>query len=601
MLNSRYSRLKTKLITVYIVMSIIPIVCISILSFVIYYQSIVKESNALIEQNAKQHELLIKERLLIQKKFLYEMVADPTVIAFTDQWNEASNDKITEAIISKKMLLKLFHTRIRSTSYVKGMVLVTDTNDYIYYFTQEYYMFEAKWSNPSYRNDIYKQVATAKKTVLFPNQSCLDETPLKESMILVAYPIRDLVTKDNKGALFLFLDGSILKSYENSEQGGVSTVIVDQNNIILSYQDQEYIAEPLDVLLDRKFSNVKNIRIKYTPIKDTSWTIINLIDESVFLYKMEQLPIVILVIVLLVACFVHVILYFIFKRYISTIQNIAYGIDNYQVGDVSVKIDIDTKDDLYIIATRFYQMTQRINELIVALNAKNAAVQQAIILRKKAEIKVLEAQINPHFLYNTLDSINWMAIERDQIELSNMLGSLGDLLRYSISNIDTIVSLDDEMKWLENYVYLQKERFSDAFELQVTLELGTRDFPIYKLLFQPLIENSILHGFEAIKSGGVLSIHAFLQNQDRLILKVKDNGKGMDEELVHQIQTWIDSINEPPSESIGILNTINRLRLYYGGTAKITVNSHLDKGTIFVLNIPRINQAEEDIFYWKGD
>lgn len=134
---------------------------------------------------------------------------------------------------------------------------------------------------------------------------------------------------------------------------------------------------------------------------------------------------------------------------------------------------------------------------------------------KHAEIKALEAQINPHFLFNTLDSINWRAIENDEEEISDMLATLGVFLRYSVSNIESMVCLEAEISWLKN-MYFFKEIVFNSFDCVYDVTEDAMGFPVYKMLLQPIIENTILHAFENVKEGGMINIEACVRKDGKL-------------------------------------------------------------------------------------
>lgn len=120
---------------------------------------------------------------------------------------------------------------------------------------------------------------------------------------------------------------------------------------------------------------------------------------------------------------------------------------------------------------------------------------KSIVRQKNAEIAALEAQINPHFLYNTLDTINWMAIDRDEYEISNMITTLARILRYGISDSNGVVKIRDEVEWLKQYIFLQQTKLKNSFDCHIDVEPELMDLSIHKLLLQPFIENAILHGF----------------------------------------------------------------------------------------------------------
>lgn len=241
---------------------------------------------------------------------------------------------------------------------------------------------------------------------------------------------------------------------------------------------------------------------------------------------------------------------------------------------------------MYIIVRQFDIMTARVNSLVETLKQRNEEIKAAAISQKHAEIKALEAQINPHFLFNTLDSINWRAIENDEEEISDMLGALGSLLRYSISNIEMEVVLEAEINWLKKYIFLQRDRFEYSFDCQYDITEEAMKFPIYKMLLQPIVENAILHAFETVKEGGMIYVTAFIRTDKRLQISIKDNGSGMSEEALADIRKNIEEDSLLNSKSIGISNVIHRIRLYYQNEAEIKVESRLGEGTEFVLVIP---------------
>lgn len=167
-----------------------------------------------------------------------------------------------------------------------------------------------------------------------------------------------------------------------------------------------------------------------------------------------------------------------------------------------------------------------------------------------------------------------------------MLGTLGSLLRYSVSNIDMMVVLEAEISWLKKYIFLQRDRFQDSFDCSYEISEEALSFPIYKMLLQPIIENTILHAFEEVKEGGLIQVEAFVRTDGRLEIHVRDNGCGMPEEVLNSIREEIEKNGPLNSERIGISNVIHRLRIYYHEEAQIHVNSRQGEGTEFILVIP---------------
>ncbi|HEY5466553.1 MAG TPA: histidine kinase, partial [Clostridia bacterium] len=284
-------------------------------------------------------------------------------------------------------------------------------------------------------------------------------------------------------------------------------------------------------------------------------------------------------------------------------NRIAAAISSFRENQQDVDVVVDEHDEiLYVIAKQFNKMTSDITVMVSELRAKNEHIAAATDQRRKAEIRALQAQINPHFLYNALDRINWMAIDNEQDEISEMLVGLASLLRYSISNIDILVPLKAEIQWMEKYLLVQGKRFEREIKFDCSVYGDAIDFPIYKMLMQPLVENSVLHGFAMRPNGNRIRLDAHILDDARLRLVLSDNGIGMDGTTLSAIRQQISeqrsidrSIANAPDEpgsvqedegGIGIHNVIERLWLYYGREGDIYVESVSGQGTSFILTIP---------------
>lgn len=150
----------------------------------------------------------------------------------------------------------------------------------------------------------------------------------------------------------------------------------------------------------------------------------------------------------------------------------------------------------------------------------------------------LEAQINPHFLYNTLDTINWMAIDNKEYEISNSIGALAHILRYGIDNSNGIVTIREECGWLKQYLFLQQTRLKSTFQCRIHVEPELFDCRIHKLLLQPFVENSILHGFDGVNRVHILTV-TIAEREEKLCAEIYDNGRGILESMVEQMNQGV--------------------------------------------------------------
>ena len=253
-----------------------------------------------------------------------------------------------------------------------------------------------------------------------------------------------------------------------------------------------------------------------------------------------------------------------------------------QSGDLTVTIKRSSSDEIGDLSSSFNYMLKALNEQI------DKSYKQEIA-RQNAEMKALQAQINPHFLYNTLDSINWMLLERGEEDISRVVISLGKLMQYSIGKSSAIVRLKDEYMNIHNYLLLQKNRIEDKLNYSLLSNPEFENYPIPKLILQPLVENSIIHGIIPCDHPGNIRV-ATDAVTNGLMITIEDNGIGMDEEeLKHFMELCY---NEDSNQNIGVQNVMKRLFLFYGKDVEINVNSRKGKGTCIQLILPEREDKE---------
>ena len=196
-------------------------------------------------------------------------------------------------------------------------------------------------------------------------------------------------------------------------------------------------------------------------------------------------------------------------------------------------------------------------------------------------LKLYQTQLNPHFLYNTLDTINWKAIAREEYEISEMVGDLGDILRYAIKDAGGITTLGREIVWLKKYVRLQQEKL--GYEVQIFCDVSSEaaGAGMHKMLLQPLVENSIRHGLEAKLRQPILVITGIVR-EGMLYITIGDNGRGMDPDMVRMLSEK----NYHRRNHFGIENARKRLTLYYGEAAGLSYESKKGQYTRVTLRLP---------------
>jgi two-component system, sensor histidine kinase YesM len=233
------------------------------------------------------------------------------------------------------------------------------------------------------------------------------------------------------------------------------------------------------------------------------------------------------------------------------------------------------EDEVGILYRNFKTMIQRIDELIQENYSKQ-------LLIKETEFKALQSQINPHFLYNTLESINWLAIINKQKQISSMVEALGNLMRNSINFKEDIITVEEELEIVNSYLTIQKYRFDDRLEFQLGVPSHFMKCRIPKLILQPLLENSFKHAVETSVYTSVIKLEAY-QEEGKLFIRVEDNGPGIDPLILEKVK---EGKVKPKGTGIGLNNIDNRIKLFTGEEYGLRIENLLGKGTAITVVLP---------------
>lgn len=246
-------------------------------------------------------------------------------------------------------------------------------------------------------------------------------------------------------------------------------------------------------------------------------------------------------------------------------------------GNFNVEIEEpDTGDEISDLFRSFRHMILQIRELIEQNNAEQRE-------KRKSELNALQAQINPHFLYNTLDSIIWMAEGGNRKEVVLMTSSLAKLLRKSISNKNEMVTLQEEIEYTRSYLTIQKMRYMDKLEYEIDVEPAILQMETVKLIIQPLVENAIYHGIKYKEGKGLVRIEGgFLE--DQVVLRVIDNGVGMTKEQLSHV--FDERVTDTRKNGVGVLNVHHRIQLYYGQQYGLSYESREGEGVRVSIHLP---------------
>lgn len=213
--------------------------------------------------------------------------------------------------------------------------------------------------------------------------------------------------------------------------------------------------------------------------------------------------------------------------------------------------------------------------------------------KRKSELDALQSQINPHFLYNTLDSIVWMVESERYPEAISMVTALASLFRISLSKGKNIISIKDEIEHAKNYLQIQKVRYKDQFSIELDVAPEIMDYSTIKLIIQPLLENAIYYGVESMRDEGIISIRGYEEDGD-IYIEVSDNGMGIPFEEQSLLLTDNNRARKRGS-GIGLMNVQQRIQLYFGKEYGLQIQSELDEGTTIIIHLPKVEYKEGEL------
>lgn len=347
--------------------------------------------------------------------------------------------------------------------------------------------------------------------------------------------------------------GSLLKGFENKEYGFR----------VEKLKNKEYL-------------------VSYLAEKRYKWKIISIIPFKVLSNETAAMGLIGFVIILINSLFLFFGSIFISRMItipIKKLLNSMKGIENGEFKKVDIKAG---NDEIGKLRDGYNIMIFEIQKLI------NRVIQEQRI-KRKAELDVLQAQIKPHFLYNTLDSINSLAFSGKNEEVCDIVEALGSYYRTSLSKGREIITIGEEIEMVKNYLRIQKIRYGEIFSSEFDIDASVKDYKILKLILQPLVENALYHGIRAKGEKGIISVSAKLI-EGYIYLTVQDDGVGMSEETVSMLT---DERMDAERSSFGVRGTIGRLRIFYGIQDVLGIESRIGYGTKVYIRIP-VEKVDEN-------
>ncbi|MBP2002238.1 two-component system sensor histidine kinase YesM [Paenibacillus shirakamiensis] len=322
-----------------------------------------------------------------------------------------------------------------------------------------------------------------------------------------------------------------------------------------------------------------------------SWTLVKQIPHTSLYQQSTQLVLINGAIAILALLAVVLVTLWISIRITKPIKQLTHYINVVQTGQLDVDIQVTSPDEIGILSRRFRQMMDTINNLILREYRLELA-------NKTNQLKALQAQINPHFLYNTLQSIGTLALQHNVPRVYSLLSSLSNIMRYNMRSSEALVTLKDEVNHLKLYLELQKERFGDQLEVKWEIDEDSLSFSVPKMILQPIAENYFKHGMGHYAGVGCLSITTRAIDEHRVTIIIENNGSSLEEEALSKLQEKLGKTARQlelteDDNSIGLSNVLMRLQLYSDNLSTLTISNLSPHGIQITLDIIALGRETE--------
>ncbi|MFJ7509682.1 sensor histidine kinase [Peribacillus simplex] len=594
-------RLTTKLVTTYTLLTVLPMAFLGFIAYWQYTKSIEEEVGEYIPRLVKQVNGNIENE--IQKlETLPDLIYNSgDVMAILRD----SQSKKKSVLLHEEYIMKSYLTRTylnNNSSHILGAFLVSKNR--IFASTSLHYdSFGFEDGSLPYADELG---LLGGMQLLLPNQTNLtfEGNP---SYFMLVKPITDFDNRKNLGTLYIAIDVAFFEQslQDLQKEENVTMWIMNKQGKIIYHKDHSKIGTvekgiqeyPLLNGSFRTEIDGKRNLISISESNELPWVLVHSMPIKNMTEKTDvirNVTIFIFILFTLITTLISIFFAWTVTRPLNELGDIMKRVEK---GDLLVDIPIHSKDEVGMLANSFRSMLAEIRELI----QKNYHIE----LRKKtAELYALQSQINPHFMYNTLETIGMAVEEGESEEVVKMVTLLGRMMRFSISNKESLVPINSEVQHIEDYLNIQQFRFEDRLHFMIEKGTDTVNYYIPKFVLQPIVENSIKYGLEKRKEIDI-QIHISEEEtqigEEDLLLIVSDNGPGITENKLIELneKLRLDPMMKRDS-GFGIINVNARIGMMFGEQYNLQINSEYGKGTTVVIRLPKIN-AQQVCMYVQGE
>lgn len=490
--------------------------------------------------------------------------------------------------------------------YVQGISIYT-LDGYMYDYTKR---VEQKNAAPYPREELARLAETlqTRKFMLRPSAGREGGGEPPERIVSFIRRINQIPTQQVIGYVNIDINVNAFKALvlastqTNVLENTMRVLIVDDGGTIIYENDgmNDGSSEPFDMGLLKPSTSLgelvwEGVSYLYTFQSSdyTGWKTVILIPKDMILLKQKRIQDIILVVGLITMLLIASVSYILSHQITLPLRNMMRKMSSVELGDFSQRMEYTGKNEIGKLSRMYNLMLSSISRLI-------HEVYESKLAEKNAQLSALHAQINPHFLYNTLNIMKSISRLRGIEEVAEISESLAGLFQYSMKNLHQPVTLLEEIEHIHNYFKIQQHRFGDRLELSCDVPEHLLQAKLLKLTIQPLVENAVNHGLRRMRSGGKIRIAA--RQEDRLLtIAVADNGAGIAASKLAELSHLLESMDPDPllgahavSNGIGLMNIHQRIRLFYGKSYGLKLTGSSGGGTIVTVSIPYLLVRQEE-------
>ena len=577
----KFHSIKTQLVLGFLVV-LIPLLIILVIASYLYSADII--SRKTLEQSSETVEQLSMslDHFMEQNINKLEMMGDNPTVQEELNAEPSELDEADDSFYSRNRQIRRIMVKEFSSVTMNDMELY-GLNGASYYIS----VWSQKWEIPG-EEELFRKADEAKGHWILVQNG-------EEDTLQMIKLIKDLQTYRPLGYVRIGLKRSYLDRLAeavNFDSQGKITILDDEalitsnepNQTLLSYMAEETKSRGSFEYQEDGESNMA----VYVHSSVTGWDTVGLISMDYINRDLSALRNVSLIFSCLALGIGTLVILTIANNIVSPLKETKNALEQFSKGDFDVRLSEERQDEVGTMNVVFNKAMCDIKELI-------QKVTQAEILKKEMEFETLQSQMNPHFLYNTLDAINWMAFKEGQEEICDLVSAISNLIRGTISNKQSIITLEQELGYVKDYLYIQKLRYQDRFETIYDVDASLLSQAVPKLVVQPIVENAIVHGIEDAQRESSLLISA-KRVGDAIDITVKDTGIGMSQAKVENL------LREPSMEkasrdrfhtNLGIYAVHKRLQFLYGEEYGLRIVSVEGEGTEVTIHIPYMEDPEK--------